>query len=130
MPNNLRLRWKLVCWLIPTWQGQIWHSLSILTKSTLIIHRKVTSCQTSAKQHQMKMKIGILININMTKSNMALVFNIINFSLIIHRKVTCCQTSVKQPQIKMKIGIVININMTKSNMTFGFQYYQFFINYS
>ena len=76
------------------------------------------------------MKIGILININMTKSNMALVFNIINFSLIIHRKVTCCQTSDKQPQIKMKIGIMININTTRSNMTFGFQYYQFFINYS
>ena len=59
----------------------------------------MTSCQTSDKQPQMKMKIGIMININMTKSNMALVFNIINFSLIIHRKVTCCQTSIKQPQI-------------------------------
>ena len=45
----------------------------------------MTSCQTSDKQPQMKMKIGIMININMTKSNMALVFNIINFSLIIHR---------------------------------------------
>ena len=71
-----------------------------------------------------------MININMTKSNMTLVFNIINFSLIIHRKVTCCQTRIKQPQIKMKIGIVININTTRSDMTFGFQYYQFFINYS
>ena len=37
--------------------------------STLIIHRKVTCCQTSVKQPQIKMKIGILININMTKSN-------------------------------------------------------------
>ena len=52
--------------------------ISILTKSILIIHRKMTCCQSSAKQAQMKMKIGILININMTKSNMTFVFNIIN----------------------------------------------------
>ena len=37
--------------------------------STLIIHRKVTCCQSNVKQAQMKMKFGILININMTKSN-------------------------------------------------------------
>ena len=49
---------------------------SILTKSTLIIHRNVTSCQTSIKQPQMKMKIGILININMTRLNMTFLLNI------------------------------------------------------
>ena len=49
---------------------------SILTKSTLIIHRKVTSCQTSAKQPQIKMKIGMLINTNMTRSNMPFIVNV------------------------------------------------------
>ena len=77
------------------------------------------------------MKIGgTVININMTKSNMKFVFNIINFSLIIHRKVTCCQTSVKQPQIKMKIGMLINTNMTRSNMTFIVNINKVHINYS
>ena len=88
------------------------------------------SCQTSDKQPQMKMKIGIMININMIKSNMALFFNIINFSLIIHRYVACCQTSVKQPQIKMKIGTLININKTRSNMTFLVNIEKVQINYS
>ena len=44
-----------------------------------MIHRKMTSCQTSDKQPQMKMKIGIMININMTKSHMTFVFNIDQF---------------------------------------------------
>ena len=47
--------------------------------STLIIHRKVTCCQSSVKQAQKKVKIGTVITINMTKSNMTFIFNIINF---------------------------------------------------
>ena len=44
--------------------------------STLIIHRKVTCCQSSVKQAQMKMKIDIVIKINTTGSNMTLIINI------------------------------------------------------
>ena len=44
----------------------------------------MTCCQTSDKQPQMKMKIGIMINVNMTKSNMTFLVNIgkvhINYS--------------------------------------------------
>ena len=82
----------------------------------------MTSCQTSAKQPQMKLKSGTVININMTKSHMTFFSNIINLSLIIHRKVTSCQTSVKQLQIKMKIGIVLKINMDKAKYDIPFQY--------
>ena len=50
--------------------------------STLIIHRKVTCCQTSVKQPQMNMKIGILININMTKSNIVYcIFSVFSMKL-------------------------------------------------
>ena len=50
--------------------------------STLIIHRKVTCCQTSVKQSQMKMEIGILIKINTTRSNMPFIVNIDKFAHI------------------------------------------------
>ena len=70
--------------------------------STLIIHRKVTSCQSSVKQPQVKMKIGIAIKINTTRSNMTFIFN----------------SSAKQAQKKVKISIVININMTLSNIVY------------
>ena len=52
--------------------------ISILTMSTLIIHRKVTCCQTSVEQAQKKVKIGTVININMTNSN---IVNLIKFDI-------------------------------------------------
>ena len=44
--------------------------------STLIIHRKMTCCLSSVKQSQIKMKIGRVIKINTTGSNMTFIFNI------------------------------------------------------
>ena len=42
----------------------------------------MTCCQTNVKQPQMKMKIGILININTTRSNMTFIVNIDKFAHI------------------------------------------------
>ena len=49
-------------WLI--WKFELWHLYGKLTISTLIIHNNVTCCQISIKQTQMKVKFGVVTNID------------------------------------------------------------------
>ena len=66
----------MVHWLISACRTQLWHVFSILTMSSLIIHKNVTRCHTSVKQIQIKVKFGTLTNISMSNSTMTCVFNI------------------------------------------------------
>ena len=52
-----------------------------MTMSSLIIHRKVTCCQTSVKQTQIKVKFGTVIN-NPTMAFISKIDNLlINYAL-------------------------------------------------
>ena len=58
---------------------QLWHLYRKLTISLLIIHRKVTCCQTIVKQTQINVKFSTVTNINTENATMTFISNIDNF---------------------------------------------------
>ena len=77
--NKLRLRGYLVWWLILIWRIELLHLYWKLTISSLIIHRKVTCCQTSIKETQIKVKFCAVTNIGIENLTMTFISKIDNF---------------------------------------------------
>ena len=127
--NKVRIRRNLSWRLILGRRIHLWYLFLKLTKSSLIIHRKVT-CHFGVKQSQKKTKFVMMPNFRIKNSYMTFIFEIDKSLLIIHRKVTCYHFGVKQCQKKTKFVMILNFGIKNSYVTFIFEIDKVFINYS